>query len=347
MTSKSWDIHIDKNDIDMLMAQYRQNLEKMLTAKSKRAASPPKPQPQPQRRSPSRSPSPRPQPLERQNSLRQWALRVANGAEPLFVEPACHQMTTAKYKPPRKSPPYDAEMCQNEIRTGNDEKIYQSVQNGKGDWRWVLMKLSPAAAAPAPKRPKSRSPPRAAARSPPRAAAAAAAPKRPKSRSPPRAAAAPSIQVMTKTMIRESLTPYSGRPEIEEYDNGLKMARRIFSPHVKYFTPKLVEKLKLKPGFTFWGLDGQGWSGAADEDDDNHRMAHLTKIKFQGFYNESEQHLEEPSYGDTSILYRAKYQEDNDMVINGYQAHACDFDRKMWGTGSGCDPVMIFISAAF
>ena len=161
------------------------------------------------------------------------------------------------------------------------------------------------------------------------------------------AAAAAPIEVMTKTMIRESLAPYSGRPRREEFDNGLKMARRIFSPYVKYFTPKLVEKLKLKPGFTFWGLDGQGWSQAANKDDDNHRMAHLTHIKFQGFYNEdTEQDIEEP-YGDTSILYRAKYQEGDNMVINGYQANACGFDRKIWGTGSGCDPVMIFISAAF
>ena len=48
----------------------------------------------------------------------------------------CIKQTTKKYTN-RKSPPYPANKCKGKTKKGNDSKLYTSVSNKKGIYRWT------------------------------------------------------------------------------------------------------------------------------------------------------------------------------------------------------------------
>lgn len=99
----------------------------------------------------------------------------------------------------------------------------------------------------------------------------------------------------------------------------------------QYVTPELLKKHGLNPGDTFWGIVGQ----------DNRKKI----IHFGGYYNKNDK-KPEPDYGNTTIKYRSKFKNLDDIVIDGFRAYDCSsggYGMKKYGTGSGCDPVY-FIS---
>jgi hypothetical protein len=126
---KSWNVHIDVNDIAILLEQQHQNIEHMLVAKAAAKFSPPKTKTK-SKKVPKTTKSKKAAAAAAPKTKKATKAKAAATA-------ACNEMQTAKYKPPRKSPPFEAEHCQNEIKLGNDQKLYRSVRNEKGEWRWV------------------------------------------------------------------------------------------------------------------------------------------------------------------------------------------------------------------
>jgi len=51
------------------------------------------------------------------------------------VANSCPRMKSAKYVG-RPGPPYPAQQCQGQYKNGNDRKLYRSVRDSRGIYRW-------------------------------------------------------------------------------------------------------------------------------------------------------------------------------------------------------------------
>lgn len=155
-----------------------------------------------------------------------------------------------------------------------------------------------------------------------------------------------SSRLPKKSKILKSLPKLKSKEQIEKLENyqnydALKHARGLYGKRVHYLNPTTIKKFNLTPGQTFWGLEGQYWGFGDIEDEQNWRNSEITKITFGGFVGEDNEHEFLGTEGDKKHLFRASHHEYDDIVVNGYLAHT--LDEKVYGTGSGSDPVFIFV----
>jgi hypothetical protein len=141
---KTWNVQLDENDIAILLEQQHQNIERMLAAKAVEKFSPSlktKTITKPKTKTitkPKTKTKTITKPKTKTKTITKTKSKKATPTQrTAAAAAACNEMLTAKYRPPRKSPPFEADQCQNEMKLGNDQKLYRSVRNEKGEWRWV------------------------------------------------------------------------------------------------------------------------------------------------------------------------------------------------------------------
>lgn len=112
--------------------------------------------------------------------------------------------------------------------------------------------------------------------------------------------------------------------------SDLHIARKLYGPDVHYLSVKLITKV-LSKGEKFYGLSGQGWM---DGDDFN-----IREYKFKGFVSPDNE------YSDASGA-KADYEEGDSVCIKDrrdtFNAYDCEGNGSKFGTGSGCDPILVF-----
>ena len=113
--------------------------------------------------------------------------------------------------------------------------------------------------------------------------------------------------------------------------SDLHVARKLYGPHVHYLSVKLIKKVKMSKGDNFYGLSGQGWM-----DGDDFSIGLYT---FKGFVSPDNE------YDDASGA-KDDYEEGDSVCIKDrretFNAYDCEGNGSKFGTGSGCDPILVF-----
>jgi hypothetical protein len=129
--------------------------------------------------------------------------------------------------------------------------------------------------------------------------------------------------LLSLSTIYKNLPPMLAKP-IDYEDSEIVNARKLYGSQLKLLTPKLIRKY-MKRGQGFYGLSGQSWGSV---DTQQEKKDSIEFMKFNGLKKNS---------GDASITFN----------IGTFDAYlGGDYKgQEYYGTGSGHDPVFVFISA--
>jgi hypothetical protein len=125
--------------------------------------------------------------------------------------------------------------------------------------------------------------------------------------------------------------------EMEFQDIDVSVARRLYGKNVYPLTPSLIQRLNLIGAKGFYVLQGQQWYSARTVAEKRNA---ISKIKLLEYPDE---------------LRSTPNRDDDDIAIQEiggpfsyhteiYIASMCTGAEKVYGTGSGCDPIYIFLA---
>ena len=152
--------------------------------------------------------------------------------------------------------------------------------------------------------------------------------KKEKSKSKPR------LKVMLKKDVVESFPKkFPQKFDFDAFEvNKINELRKVYGNHLYYLNPKIIKKLKLKPGQSFFGLLGQSYFSYFDDNKDL-RAKQIEKCIFRGFGNDNEEKN-----------YREKYEEYDDIILDeGIFSDCLEEGGKVFGSGGSCNPIYIFV----
>ena len=142
------------------------------------------------------------------------------------------------------------------------------------------------------------------------------------------AAAAPKRMPEATKKLSSLATIVANLPDVYDVDyeqSEKKIARKLYGSKLKLLTPTVISKY-LKQGQRFYGLSGQGWSGVETKQDKKKNIELLTYVGSIYSSGEQEAVINFPGLG-----------------VFECQLATTSSGKDFFGTGSGSDPIFIFI----